>query len=96
MNVPVVLTVPEAAAVLRIGRTAAYELTKLYRDSQGAEGIPVIEAGGSLRVPTARFEEWTGVKVTWEALHPASDRPCTLLHDARLQHADQTALPFAG
>lgn len=50
-DLPAVLTVEEAAAVLRIGRGAAYELARRYRFTGGREGLPVIELGRSLRVP---------------------------------------------
>ena len=50
---PVVLSVEEAAAFLRIGRTCAYELARRYEASGGAEGLPVIRLGRLLRVPRA-------------------------------------------
>lgn len=45
------LTVEEAARVLRIGRSAAYEQARRYEMTDGAEGIPVIRFGRRLRVP---------------------------------------------
>ncbi len=48
---PDVLTVEEAAAILRIGRSAAYTLARRYRATGGREGLPVIELGRHLRVP---------------------------------------------
>jgi excisionase family DNA binding protein len=44
-----VLTVEEAARVLRIGRTAAYEAARRGE-------IPTIRVGRSLRVPRQRLE----------------------------------------
>lgn len=57
---PPFLTVEEAAAVVRIGRTTAYELTARYEATGGQEGLPVVRVGRQLRVPTARLEEWAG------------------------------------
>lgn len=46
-----VLTVEEAARVLRIGRSLSYQLAREYLDSGGASGLPVIRVGSCLRVP---------------------------------------------
>jgi hypothetical protein len=48
---PLLLTVEEAARMLRIGRTLAYELTRRYRTSGGTEGLLAIQVGSCLRVP---------------------------------------------
>jgi len=45
------LTIVEAARVLRIGRSKAYQLAKLYLTSGGAAGMPVVDLDGCLRVP---------------------------------------------
>ena len=50
---PEVLTVEEAARVLRIGRGAAYELARQWRETGGREGLPVVSLGRTLRVPRA-------------------------------------------
>ena len=52
-ELPEVLTVEEAATVLRIGRTAAYELCRQWRTSGGRQGLPVVAFGRTLRVPKA-------------------------------------------
>ena len=52
-ELPDVLTVDEAAVVPRIGRGAAYELARRFRESGGREGLPVVELGRCLRVPRA-------------------------------------------
>src|SRR5262245_60127417 len=50
-------TVTEAAHVLGIGRTLAYELARRYRETGGTEGLPVILIGSCLKVPCwALFE----------------------------------------
>ncbi len=53
-DLPAVLTVEEAAKVLRIGRATAYEGVRMYLASGGAEGIPAIKVGPrTIRVPRA-------------------------------------------
>lgn len=46
-----VLSVEEAARVLRIGRSLAYQLARDYEASGGTTGLPVIRLGCLLRVP---------------------------------------------
>lgn len=48
-----VLTIDEAAGVLRISRNTAYALARQWRETGGQEGLPVIELGRNLRVPKA-------------------------------------------
>jgi hypothetical protein len=48
---PLLLTIEEAAGVLRIGRTLAYELARRYEVSDGHFGLPVMRVGTCLRVP---------------------------------------------
>ncbi|MGH9122751.1 MAG: helix-turn-helix domain-containing protein [Acidimicrobiales bacterium] len=55
------LTVEEAAALLRIGRTKAYAMTREWRKTQGQSGLPVMDFGSVLRVPRAALEEMIGV-----------------------------------
>ena len=52
-ELPPVMTVEEAAAVLRIGRNAAYDLARRWRETDGREGLPVVSLGRTLRVPRA-------------------------------------------
>ena len=48
---PVLLTVPEAARVLRIGLNRAYQLCR-------AKEIPSLLIGHTIRVPRQALEEW--------------------------------------
>ena len=64
MELPAFLTVSEAAAVLRIGRTVAYVLAKQYEATDGTEGLPVVRVGRQLRVPRAHLEALAGAPLT--------------------------------
>jgi excisionase family DNA binding protein len=48
---PQLLTIDEAAEVLRIGRSLAYGLAREYERSDGRGGLPVMRFGSLLRVP---------------------------------------------
>jgi excisionase family DNA binding protein len=48
---PLLLTIDEAAEVLRIGRSLAYGLAHQYERSDGRGGLPVMRFGSLLRVP---------------------------------------------
>lgn len=62
---PDLLTVEEAASVLRIGRTAAYRLVREYLSSNGATGIPAVRYGKQIRVPRALLERDLGGPISW-------------------------------
>ena len=49
-GLPLMLTVGEAAAVLRISRTSAYKLAEEWRWSHGASGLPTVRLGARLLV----------------------------------------------
>lgn len=61
-GVPVLLTVEEAGALLRIGRTKAYAMAREWRESDGRSGLPVIDLGHVLRVPRRALEEMVGAE----------------------------------
>ena len=52
-DLPLVLTIEEAAEVLRISRWAAYEQARIWRESGGRQGLPVLTLGRCLRVSRA-------------------------------------------
>jgi hypothetical protein len=52
-----VLTVEEAASILRISRNAAYALTRQWRVTGGQSGLPCFELGRCIRVPRSALRE---------------------------------------
>lgn len=52
-----VLTVEEAARLLRIGRNAAYSLAREWRATGGRTGLPCVKFGRTLRVPVAQLQD---------------------------------------
>ena len=71
-GLPDLLTVEEAAVLLRIGRNKAYSLARQWRATNGRCGLPVVEFGHSLRVPRHALEEMLGVKFTAWPTAPGS------------------------
>ena len=57
---PDFLTIEEAARVLRLGRTAAYEQARVWRETDGKVGLPNFMIGHAVRVPTAALEKMLG------------------------------------
>jgi len=55
-----VLTIDEAAVILRISRNAAYAAAREWRATGGKTGIPCIEIGRTLRVPRADLDRLLG------------------------------------
>jgi hypothetical protein len=62
--VPVLLTVEEAGALLRIGRTKAYAMAREWRETDGRSGLPVVDLGHVLRVPQRALEDLIGAELT--------------------------------
>ena len=110
-DVPDFLKVEEAARVLRIGRTAAYQQAHLWLDTE-REGLPAMRVGGSLRVPRAQFEQHYNIRITaipppiqrhrpkraeTEGPTPAQDIPRSAPSAKRrkTREAPQGGLPFA-
>lgn len=62
-QLPSLLTVEEAARVLRIGRTKAYDMAREWRATDGRSGLPVIDFGNVLRVPRRQLEAMLGGSV---------------------------------
>ncbi|HEY9565532.1 MAG TPA: helix-turn-helix domain-containing protein [Nocardioides sp.] len=55
-----VLTIDEAAAILRISRNSAYAAARRWRTTGGSSGLPCIEIGRILRVPRADLDRLLG------------------------------------
>jgi hypothetical protein len=68
---PDLLTVLEAARVLRIGRTKTYELVRRWFASDGADGLPAVRIDGQVRVLRHGVEEVIGGPISW----PIPDAP---------------------
>lgn len=62
---PDLLGVPEAAALLRVGLTFAYESTARFIATGSEEEIPAIKVGRLTRVPRVALERFMGVPITW-------------------------------
>ncbi len=62
---PDFLTVEEAAAVLRIGRTSAYRQARKYIATNGAEGLCADRFGKQIRIPRCHLEQRLGGPITW-------------------------------
>jgi len=52
-DLPPFLRVDQAQELTQLGRSQLYELTRRWRETGGAEGIPVVRFGRCLRIPTA-------------------------------------------
>ena len=44
-ELPDVLTIPEAAKVMRVSRAVAYGMARRYRSTKGRDGLPIFMAG---------------------------------------------------
>ena len=49
-SLPLLLTVGEAAVVLRVSRTSAYKLAEEWRSTRGASGLPTVRLGSRIVV----------------------------------------------
>ena len=80
MSTPDLFTINEAATILRIGRTTAYEIARRDLATGGGEGLNVIQVGGQLRIPRVALERLTG-------------DPIALPEDSQSPHAEPVAVP---
>lgn len=68
---PELLTIDEAARVMRIHRNTAYQQARQYRATNGEEGLEVVDAGGQMRVPRRRLEE--RLQITIDVIPPPQE-----------------------
>ncbi len=61
---PDVLTVDEAARILRIGRNSAYALARQWLATNGREGLPAVRLGRNVRIPRPALERLLGCHIT--------------------------------
>ena len=71
-SLPDMLTVEEAARILRVGRTKAYAMANEWRATGGRTGLPVIDLGHVLRVPRHALETLVGGQLLAEVAAESS------------------------
>lgn len=89
LNQPDFLTVEQAAAVIGIGRTCAYQLARRAADL-GEGTFPAVRFGKQLRVPRRKLEDLTGGPITIPALTDQTNPAPTSPHE---QHTPNTDHP---
>ncbi len=52
-ELPPFLRIEQAQELTQLGRSQIYEMTRRWRETDGKEGIPVVQFGRCLRIPTA-------------------------------------------
>ena len=57
-ELPIMLTVEDAARVLRVSRSKAYEMAKQYTTTGGTTGLACLRLGDLLRVPKFALHEY--------------------------------------
>ena len=109
LNQPDFLTVEQAAVVIGIGRTCAYQLARRAADL-GEGTFPAVRFGKQLRVPRRKLEDLTGGPITIPALTdhtnpdstpheqhaptPSTDHPPTTTTVTAATEPDHPHLPF--
>lgn len=73
-GLPDLLTVEEAARLIRVGRTKAYAMAQEWRTTNGRSGLPVVDFGHVLRVPRKALEQIIGAELEELAAEPPPSR----------------------
>lgn len=63
-DLPPFLRVDQAQELTQLGRSQIYEQTRRWRQSGGTEGIPCVQWGRCLRIPTAALLRLAGLEPT--------------------------------
>lgn len=71
-GLPDLLTVEEAARLIRVGRTKAYAMAQEWRTTNGRSGLPVVDFGHVLRVPRKALEQIIGAELEELTAEPPS------------------------
>jgi excisionase family DNA binding protein len=66
------LRVEEAARVLRISRTSAYELARRWLESGGRDGLPAVRLGRTIRIPAAALDRLANPDIAAEPSRTAT------------------------
>ena len=66
-ELPAFMTVEQAAKVLQLGRSKAYQLTVEWERTGGASGLPFVWFGHQKRVPRAALERFVDQALTTPA-----------------------------
>ncbi|MGH9026385.1 MAG: helix-turn-helix domain-containing protein [Acidimicrobiia bacterium] len=61
MEQPAFVRIEDAARILSISRSSAYELANIWLATEGETGLPVVRLGRSLRVPRAALERLAAI-----------------------------------
>ena len=93
-GLPDLLTIEEAARVIRVGRTKAYAMAHEWRTTGGESGLPVIDFGHVLRVPLCQLETMVGGPLTDR--EPGVDEQRTAVEPQTSEAAVRLALRRAG
>lgn len=72
-DAPAVLKISEVIIVMRISRTAAYEGARNFLETDGADGIPCVRVGRSIRFPRLLLEQYLKQPITADQLTGSYD-----------------------
>jgi excisionase family DNA binding protein len=92
-GLPLVLTVDEAARLLRICRSHVYVLTKIYFATDGSGGLPALRLGDLIRIPKAALCEYMTTGHITQLLPSAIEHATTPRSVPQLSHVSPLTAP---